>query len=545
MCLWSTFLGKIMIARMTMTRLLSIWILVVLSGCNLAAGAMSSNVPVATMPNIAIVQVATPVSAPTQMRLMQQIDLPTNTPVPEPQTTPFSCAAELPPSRPRHQILATIDYAAKTVEVAQQIHYTNRSGLRLVEIVMNVEANRWNGAFVPGTLQIGGVNIEYRLEDNRLVIPLTGPLEPGCEAIIQLTFTIKPPRVGSGVSAFRGYFGYGERQMNLAYWLPVVAPIIDAQWVIHEPRDIGEQMVLEQADWDVTLTINNASGDLKIAAPGDDIQQLAPNQWRYIFNGARDFPISLSEYFRVQSVTTPGGVAVEVYTFPDAVRSTALGQLDAGLHTLQEASQALQQYSDLFGAYPHRRMLVVQGDFPDGMESSGLVFVSTNWFYRFEGGLQNYLSVITVHEVSHQWWYARVGNDAALAPWLDEALATYSEYIYYEEYHPDLKNWWWDFRVGWYNPQGSVDSTVYEFDDAREYINAVYLRGVQMLHNVREDIGTEAFFKLIAEYARVGDGQIATSELFWSLLTPEQFEATRETRGQFLRQPEIFAGGNR
>jgi aminopeptidase N len=215
---------------------------------------------------------------------------------------------------------------------------------------------------------------------------------------------------------------------------------------------------------------------------------------------------------------------------------------------LSAATLATEQYASLFGMPPNNRIVIVQGDFPDGMEFSGLAYVSTNWFYAFDGGVQNFLTMITVHEVAHQWWYAKVGNDAAYDPWLDEALSTYSEYIYVEEFYPQFREWWWSFRVAWYNPQGDVDSDVYEFDSGRGYINAVYLRGVQMLHNIREDIGTEEFFDLLAAYAQAGDGQIATPELFWSLLTPEQMEATAATREEFLREPDVIPepiGGGR
>jgi hypothetical protein len=517
--------------------------MLLLAGCNLAAPAPDALTPVATVPNVRIASVDTPAPQPTTLRLVQAVETPAATATPAATTAPTSAACvPQPERRPRHTVTATLDYAAKTATVTQQIDYPNTSGARLLELVLNVEAHRWDNAFALQTARLGTEDVTATLQGNRMIVPLPQPLEPDCAAVLTLDFTVRPPRVGSGLAAFRGFFGYGERQMNLAYWLPVVAPIVGTEWLIREPDSIGEQAVLAMADWDVTLTVDNASGDLKIAAPADEIEQLAPNRWRYQFYQARDFAISLSEVFRVQSVTTPGGVVVEMYSFPDAIRPNAVGQTDSALFALQEAARALQQYSDLFGPYPHRRMVIVQGDFPDGMEFSGLVFVSTNWFYQYEGGVRNFLTVITVHEVSHQWWYARVGNDPALAPWLDEALATYSEYIYYEEYYPELKNWWWDFRVGWYNPTGSVDSTVYEFDNVRDYINAVYLRGVQMLHNIREDVGTEAFFRLLADYARAGSGQIATPALFWSLLTPEQFAATRDTRGQFLSQPEIFSG---
>jgi len=228
-----------------------------------------------------------------------------------------------------------------------------------------------------------------------------------------------------------------------------------------------------------------------------------------------------------------------MYAFPDAVQSVNGVLVDGAQHALAEGVRAFEQFESLFGRYPHQRLLIVQGDFPDGMEFSGLVFVSTTWFYSFAGGVRNYLTIITVHEVAHQWWYVQVGNNAALVPWLDEALSTYSEYIYYEEFYPDERNWWWSARVGYYNPQGLVDSTVYEFTTVREYINAVYLRGVQMLHRLREDIGTDAFFELLAEYADRANGRIATSETFWELLSPEQWQLTAQTREQFLRDPDL------
>ena len=36
-----------------------------------------------------------------------------------------------------------------------------------------------------------------------------------------------------------------------------------------------------------------------------------------------------------------------------------------------------------------------------------------------------------VHETAHQWWYSLVGNDQTRWPFLDEALAGFSEYVYY------------------------------------------------------------------------------------------------------------------
>jgi len=205
---------------------------------------------------------------------------------------------------------------------------------------------------------------------------------------------------------------------------------------------------------------------------------------------------------------------------------------------LEVAGQSLDMYSDLFGTYPYPRMVVVQSDFPDGMEFSGLVYVGGEYFRGFNGPT-SYLLLITIHEVAHQWWYGRVGNDQAINPWLDEALATYSEYVFIEEYYPALKDWWWQFRVDAYAPEGFVDSTVYEFETRREYINAVYLRGVRMLKDLRTNLGTDAFFDWLRRYAEAGSGRIVDPTFFWSLLTPEQVTATSVTRDEYLRQPQI------
>ncbi|MDQ7034191.1 MAG: M1 family aminopeptidase [Anaerolineae bacterium] len=506
---------------------------------------MSDATPVAvviqpTTPYIQIAQVETLV--PTELRpiptQLLSTDLPLN-PTPEPTLSPYTCGVESQGENAQHEVIATIDYAAKTVQVSQSIRYTNNSDVAFPEIVLNVEANNTRGSLIIQRVSLAERDVQYGLNQKRLTIPLPTPMNPGCQATIEFEFALNVPQIGIGISAARGFFGYSVRQLNLGLWLATVAPRIDNGWAVHETYVYGEQTILEEADWDVTLIVENASGDMKIAAPGEG-ELLEPNRWHFIYNSARDFSISLSEDFIISRDTTANGILIELFHYGDTVRQVNGATLNGAPHALSAAVLAAEQYTSLFGMPNSNRIVIVQGDFPDGMEFSGLVYVSTNWFYAFEGGIQNFLTLITVHEVAHQWWYAKVGNDAAYDPWLDEAFSTYSEYIYVEEFYPQFRQWWWSFRVAYYNPQGNVDSTVYDFDSGRGYINAVYLRGAQMLHNIREDIGTEAFFDLLAAYAQAGNSEIATPELFWSLLTPEQLEATAATREEFLREPDVI-----
>jgi aminopeptidase N len=260
------------------------------------------------------------------------------------------------------------------------------------------------------------------------------------------------------------------------------------------------------------------------------------NTWRFELRGGRDLTLSISEEFKTISTVTTSDVKVELFYFPDPMTD----QLEAPRHALQTAADALALFESLYGPYPHERMVVVQGDFPDGMEFSGLVFVSGDWFRTWQGIPNDWLTIITAHEISHQWWYAMVGNDQGNYPYIDEALAIYSEALFFEEFFPEFVEWWWTFRVGAYSPAGYVDSTVYEFYSARGYINAIYLRGAQMMQELRENLGDEAFFAWLSQYTQQMAGQLATPADFWGLLPSDDYRLTEGTRASYLRKADVL-----
>jgi hypothetical protein len=469
---------------------------------------------------------ATTDSLPSSERTLQPI---APSAIPTPDGTE-GCQSDL--HRAQHMVVADINYEAHTVTVQQRITIANQTDSEWEQVVLNVEANLLRGAFILGRIDTGQENFTYALNQQHLEVTLEDPLQPGCEMVITLDYRLNVPAVGEMALSAKGFFAYTERQLNLGHWLATVAIRQDDGWVMRQATSIGEQGVLEKADWEVVVNLVNPPENLTIAAPGT-ISPINSTSWRYVHHNSREFSISLSDQFFVISEVISTGVMVEVYTLNNAKKNNAAD------HALDMATRSMTMFSDLFGNTPYPRMVIVQGDFPDGMEFSGLVFVGNRWFRQYADNPACYLTLITVHEVSHQWWYAMVGNDSALSPWLDEALATYSEYVFLEEYYPGLKDWWWQFRVEQYSPGGYVDSTVYDFENSRDYINAVYLRGAQMMQALREDLGTEAFFQFLADYANAGNGEINTPELFWSLMSPEQIEQTQITRNLFLQRPYV------
>lgn len=506
-----------------------------------ACSMMRADSPTA-IPTPTAVRVVQTTPVPTLNRQMQAV--PTAQPTaaeateaPTEQVVP-PCAdlAGLPLSS--HTVHATLAFREQTIVAEQSSIYYNHSDDVLTQVVFDVEPNRRPGVFTLDALTfVDDTPVPaFELVGRKLTVDLNEPLGAGCHVDLRLRFHVRIPQIDTGINGYTGYFGFSSRQINLAHWLPSVAARSSGEWLVHDSINIGEQTALDPADWDITLTVEGASERLQVVGPGYATQP-ADNTWRFVNTHVRELPLTMSERYQQSTAQTEQGVTVELYTFTDAQAQTH----DGAAHALEVATQALSMYSDLFGPYPHDRFIVVQGDFPDGMEFSDLVFVSGDWFQSYNGQPTSYLTLITVHEVSHQWWYARVGNDQALTPWLDESLATYSEYVFYEEFFPDLKDWWWQFRVDtWIPPDFDdrrVSSTVYEFASIREYVNAVYLRGARMLRDLREDLGTEMFFEWLATYAEAGDGRIATPELFWSLLNDQQREWTRETREQYLGEP--------
>ena len=462
--------------------------------------------------------------------------------IPSLEQTSNECAIpdDIPPVH--HNVVADVNYEAHTVNVQQTIRYTNTTSRTLSQMMLIVEPNRWNQVFsLTDPVRAMGAVLEHTLDGKRLTMSFPEPLQVNCELIINLDYQLAMPLIGVGVFASKGFFGYSQRQLNLGHWLATVPIMQDDEWVVRDSFIIGEQEVLEESDWDVTLILVNAPENLTLVAPGT-ATQLSAIMWRYVHNNARDFAVSLSDAYNVRSQVSDTGVTIELYTFDDAIVTLNDQEVDTSIPTLEWATTSLEMYTDLFGGYPYERLVIVQGDFPDGMEFSGLVYVGGNWFINYPGGPGSYLMLITVHEVAHQWWYAQIGNDSALNPWLDEALSTYSEYIYIEEFYPALTDWWWQFRVESFAPAGYVDSSIYQFDTTRSYINAVYLRGVRMLDALRADLGTEAFFDLLYAYTEVARGQIATPELFWSLFTPEQLDQTQLTRETYFYYPQVEVG---
>ena len=262
------------------------------------------------------------------------------------------------------------------------------------------------------------------------------------------------------------------------------------------------------ADFDVSVRIRDDRPALIVAASAPAEPD---GEWRrYRHTAARSFAWSVSPEYKVFEAMV-GDTQVLSYAFPfHAI---------AGEAVLNTTAQALELYGELYGAYPRPLLSVVEADFLDGMEYDGLYFLSNGFYNLYQGQPGEYLIAIAAHETAHQWYYAAVGNDQALEPWLDEALCTYQERVYYERIHPEALDWWWAYRVNYYDPRGWVDGSIYNPEGYRSYRDAIYLNGAVFLEELRGQIGDTAFFSFLSDYVSQNSGQISTADGFFDLLT--------------------------
>lgn len=421
-------------------------------------------------------------------------------------------------SRTVYQFEVLFDYEFHNLDVQEVIIYTNLTRLQLSRIPFIVpQLNSEDGFTVSKILSLAGNEIvSYEFEKTILWVNLNKVVGASESIEILIAYSLQLPKIS-------GVLGYGDLQANICDWYPFIPPYDpEFGWVINEPADVGEHLVREKADHHVNIRLAGSSPVI-LAGPGEVTTTADVTSFK--LENSRDISWSASPFYQSVSEIV-GDWLITGYFFQD--------EIEGAKEVIKNAGYAIPYFSQLFDQpYPHKRMVFVEADFSDGMEYDGLFFLSKDYFKSYDGTPRNYLTMLSVHETAHQWWYGVVGNDQAHDPWLDESLCTFSELLFFEFVYPGDVDWWWTNRVEAYDPSGSVDITIYSQPDLRLYINSVYLQGARFLRDLRNLIGDEAFINSLRDYAKDNADQIAHATDFFSVLS--QFDITSIREQYFSR----------
>ena len=465
----------------------------------------------ATSPDVSA-EMPSPAKSPSPSGSIAATQALDNTPTNPPTTNTPNPASPTPSSLPlpQYTLTATLDYGSHHLITEEQIIYTNRSDEALNELVLMIPPLDFPGVFTLKRMEWeAGIPVEgSNLQGSRLALPLRSPLPPGGSVYLYSSYELHLPSPTPSAEVRPIPFGYTAHQTNLVDWYPFVAPYIPGKgWLAHKPGYFGEHLVYEDSDFHVNIRLKDDPPGLIVAASSLETKD---GEWRR-FNhpSARNFAWSVSHQYQIAE-TSVGNTKVLSYYFPY--------HQSAGEAALRTTAEALALYNERFGAYRHPALSVVEADFLDGMEYDGLYFLSNGFYNLYQGTPGEYLITIAAHETAHQWFYGAVGNDQALEPWLDETLCTYSERLYFENLHPEAMDWWWSYRVEYYQPGGWVDGSIYNPLGYRAYRDAVYLNGAMFLEELRTLMGDRAFFTFLRSYTIEKTGLIASREDFFQRL---------------------------
>jgi hypothetical protein len=418
-----------------------------------------------------------------------------------PEATPLNPSPEPAFFRPQYHLQVNLDPASAPILVSQQLSFSNTSDQPLEAILLIVETNREEGVFELLSMECDQME-EYSLAGGYLTLNLATPLDPSDSLEIRIEYALTLPD-GPGL------LNHTEHAIHMTDWYPYLPPMDDSgQWLIAEPGQVGEHLSYPSADFEVSLRLPSEASDWVVAASAPMLPE--DGLLRASSTAMRVFDLTLSDQLIVTQAESLSGVPILVFSYPEHASPAA--------YAAQAAADSVELFSHILGPYPHAALTLVEADVFDGRESSGLFYLSDGYFSEHQLYSYSWFSVLIPHESAHQWFFSSIGNQSAFEPWLDEALCTYMERIYFERLKPDRVEWWWDFRIYAFSPEGWVDSTIYEFNSYRRYIDAVYLRGALFLERLRLIMGERDFFDFLAAYVERNQGGTATAFEFFQLV---------------------------
>jgi hypothetical protein len=336
------------------------------------------------------------------------------------------------------------------------------------------------------------VNYGYEAEGTALHLALPKPLPIGQDVHVWMGFIGKTQERKAGAYTI---FGVNEGILSLTNFYPILAGRRPDGWALDVASPLGDVGFHDAALYRVGAM---TPADQIVAATGVTVTEQMAGGWvvrQYVHGPAREFTLMLSPRFQ-QLTGDAYGATVRSFFLPE--------DAEAGRAALYYAIAAVQIYSDQFGPYPYREMAVVQAPLTfRGMEFPGMSLIGSQVYNKYRQDLEN----LVVHEIAHQWWYNQVGSDQTRTPWQDEGLAEWTMYAYYLARYgyyaaERLREQRWQIPVR-YAVQTGADRPIglpvksYGRDD---YERTVYAKGALFFATLRDEIGAEAFQKLLRTY---------------------------------------------
>ncbi|HML48879.1 MAG TPA: M1 family metallopeptidase [Clostridia bacterium] len=352
------------------------------------------------------------------------------------------------------------------------------------------------GGLTLDVVKVNGMAASWSYEDAaQTVLRIETPgWAAGETRVVRLMYRVRIPNC-----AYR--FGHAGDVWTLGNVFPQMALWDGEAWRLDPYGPIGDPFFHDCANWRVTL---RTPPGYRAAGSGSRVRE---SGYRTVFEApaVREFALVIGKYGSMIEQRA-GDTLVRVYA-PTAEKAEACAEI---------AAQALELFERWYGPYPWPSLDIASVEFPyGGMEYPGLLMIREEAFDQTET-----LARVTAHEIAHQWFYGLVGNDPVREPWLDEALATFSELLYVQYTEGDealrqiMETEIAPSRTASANPGLASGSGIEDFGDLYTYGQLVYRRGCAMMWDLYETMGEQTLSKALQGYIAAHAFGLATREDF-------------------------------
>ncbi|MBT1703162.1 M1 family metallopeptidase [Chryseosolibacter indicus] len=333
------------------------------------------------------------------------------------------------------------------------------------------------------SLKQNNTPLHFNHRNGNLDITLKNEIKAGTQIDIMISYRGIP---SDGLIISKNKYGdrtfFGDNWPNRAHhWLPVV----------DHPSDKAS------VEFIVTSPIH-----YEVVGSGIKTEESTLNEKQKLTHWKEDTPISTkvmvigAARFAIQYAEEVDNIPVEFWVYPQ--------NKSEGFRDYAAAPKMLKFFIDNIGPYAFKKLANVQSKTKyGGMENASNIFYFEN---SVTGNAQ--VDDLIAHEIAHQWF----GNSASEADWnhiwLSEGFATYFTHLYNEHTYgkerraKDMEKERQEVVAYFKNsPLPIVYNSLPE--NLIDILNAnSYQKGSWVLHMLREEIGTEAFWTGIREYYR-------------------------------------------
>ncbi len=441
----------------------------------------------------------------------------------------------LSPRNASYAIHASLDEKAKVVTGKERLHWKNiasgATDTMVFHLYMNAFKNdqstfmkeskgvhRGNkqakegwGAIDVTKLVVGGVDLTKQLvvDDTLGTVKLPTPVAPGGEVDVDVEFTTKMPKVFARTGYHDDFFEVAQWFPKIGVWDCAAGPHdhpATCRWRAHQ-HHLNSEFFADYGVYDVDVEVPKA---WTVGATGvlvSEKEHGARKTLTYHAEDVHDFVWTTSPKFKVtEDKFTDAGGEVRIVMLSQPGRDANVPR------HIKATRDGLAELERRFGPYPYSQITVV--DVPEGAEGAGGMEYPTLFFTEDMAAPPgvHFPEYVTMHELSHQYFYGLVGSDEVEEAWLDEGFTeTMSDWGVTRMFGRQGGGWDYlghhlsitELEQVSYETNPSVDpleTRAFDYESNRDYGSTTYAKTTLVLRTMEAYLGHEKFEAAMRHY---------------------------------------------